>query len=194
MEDRQPGFARDVTQDLRQLHIHLHQGFLHVLNMRGTMFQETSAMAQIGAQGHDFLIGSKRRTERAIGVQALQPLAILLVSLTPRDIGKASNVGSVSRFMGQSPTPGSLDAIRPGQDSTKKRKLLNGVMEQPKSMPPLFISRLPRTILENGLKHAPVRNSVIACLIASASIISQMQDQLPCIPHKFLSLNMPAKA
>jgi hypothetical protein len=84
--------------------------------------------------------------------------------------------------------------MQPDLDRTSHGKLLNGVRGQPTLMPPLFTSRLSRTILANGLEYAPVRNRVLACLIASPVIIPQMTHGVARGPRKFLSARMPARA
>jgi hypothetical protein len=48
-DDGQASHARDIGQHLGQLDIHLLQGFLHMLHMRGAIVEQRGAMAQIGA-------------------------------------------------------------------------------------------------------------------------------------------------
>jgi hypothetical protein len=48
--DAHPCRTRDVGHDVVQLDIHLHQGLLHVLNVRGGIVQQPFSLAQIGAQ------------------------------------------------------------------------------------------------------------------------------------------------
>ena len=49
-DDPHPGLARYVGHYVMELNVHLHQRFLHVLDVRRTVVQQVLALAQIGAQ------------------------------------------------------------------------------------------------------------------------------------------------
>src|SRR5262245_58233269 len=48
--DSQSCRARDVGHDVVELDIHLQQGLLHMLNVRGGIVQQPFSLAQVGAQ------------------------------------------------------------------------------------------------------------------------------------------------
>jgi hypothetical protein len=83
-DDRQPSRAGDIGQHLGQLHVHLLQGLLHVLDMGRAIVKQRGPMAQVSPQGTHLSFRTKRATEQATGMQVLNPLAILHVSLAPR--------------------------------------------------------------------------------------------------------------
>jgi hypothetical protein len=85
-EDGHTGHARNVTDHLGELEVHLLQGLLHVLNMVSGIGKQHLAVAQIAAQ-HAYLVsGTESPGEQPIGVQALQPLAVEPIGFrAPRD-------------------------------------------------------------------------------------------------------------
>ena len=58
-DDRHPGHAGDVTDDLVQQEIHLMQGFLHMLDMTGGSANDRLAMAEQRAEVTAFIRGTK---------------------------------------------------------------------------------------------------------------------------------------
>lgn len=46
-DDRETGDASDIRYGMMQLHIHLHQRFLHMLNMRSPVFSQAFSLPQI---------------------------------------------------------------------------------------------------------------------------------------------------
>jgi hypothetical protein len=57
------GDTRDITEDLRELHVHLHQGFLPGEDVRGAMRHELSTRAEEGAPGHKVRVGTTGRLQ-----------------------------------------------------------------------------------------------------------------------------------
>ena len=56
-----------------ELQIHLHQGFLHMLDMSGGIFDQPFALAQVGAQNRDLGLGSETAAQKAVGMKLTQP-------------------------------------------------------------------------------------------------------------------------
>lgn len=76
----------DVRDDVVQLHIHFHQRLLHVLDMRGTVFQQPFTQAHVAAQLDDLLMRPEACPQQPVGMQLLQPLSVV-------DIGLATTHG-----------------------------------------------------------------------------------------------------
>ena len=67
----QPGDASDVRQDVMELQVHLLQCLLHMQNVRGTMLDQFSPVAQVGSQDNHFGVRSEGAIEQAQPVQLL---------------------------------------------------------------------------------------------------------------------------
>lgn len=67
---RGPG---DVGDDVVQLHIHLHQRLLHVLNMRCRVLDQSLTLPHIGAQRGDPGLRAKTASQETVAVQPLKP-------------------------------------------------------------------------------------------------------------------------
>jgi hypothetical protein len=66
-----------------KLQVHLGQRLLHVLDVRGGIFEQALALAQIRAQFRDLGFGLEAGAQQAIGMEPLEPLGILHVCLAP---------------------------------------------------------------------------------------------------------------
>ena len=53
LDDFHAGLARDVADDVLQLHVHLGQGLLHVLDVVGGVFHQHGPLPQVAAQASD---------------------------------------------------------------------------------------------------------------------------------------------
>src|SRR5262249_3164847 len=62
---------------------HLLQGLLHVLDVAGAVLDQLGALTQVVAQDGDVGGGAEGARQQAVGVQALDPLAVELVGLGP---------------------------------------------------------------------------------------------------------------
>jgi hypothetical protein len=91
LDDLPARAASDVADDLRQLQVHLLQGFLHVLGVLRGVADQVAALPQIGAQLAGLLIGPKGSGEQADAVEAVDPLAVPAIGL-----GAASNLLGVT--------------------------------------------------------------------------------------------------
>jgi hypothetical protein len=83
--DAHPTRTRDVGHDVVQLDIHLHQGLLHVLNVRGGIVQQPFSLAQVGAQCRQLAFRSEAGPQQPVFVQP-QPLNIADIGLATRDV------------------------------------------------------------------------------------------------------------
>ena len=80
-DDLRPSLARDVADHMLELHIHLGQRFLHVLDMVGRVLHQHGALAQVAPQPSYLRPGPEGSRQQSVGVQLLQPLAVQHVSL-----------------------------------------------------------------------------------------------------------------
>ena len=83
---RMPGEPRDVGDHVVQLHVHLHERLLHVLNVRGGIVDQPLAMAQVRAQTHDAVAGTEAPAQQPVLVELLQPLRIVHIRLPTGDV------------------------------------------------------------------------------------------------------------
>lgn len=60
-----------------QLQVHLHQRLLQVLDVRGSVFCQTFALAHERTQGGDLRFRAETATEQAVGVQLAQPSRVV---------------------------------------------------------------------------------------------------------------------
>ena len=85
-DDAHAGDPRDVRDHVVQLHVHLHERLLHVLNVRGGIVDQPLAMAQVGAQTHDAVAGTEAPAQQPVLVELLQPLRIVHIRLAAGDV------------------------------------------------------------------------------------------------------------
>jgi hypothetical protein len=63
------------------LKVHLHQCFLHVLNMGSGIFYQPLSLPHVGAQGGDLGLWSETAPQQAVGMQLSQPASITDIGL-----------------------------------------------------------------------------------------------------------------
>lgn len=80
------GTAGDVADDIVQLDVHLVQGFLHMLDVRGTVADKHIALAGNSAEASDLFCWTEGSGEQAVAVKLLEPLAIEDVGLFAGDV------------------------------------------------------------------------------------------------------------
>ena len=68
VDDRQAGLAGDVADDVLQLHVHLAEGLLHVLNMVGGIADQHGALPQETPKTPDFPLRAEGCRQQSIGV------------------------------------------------------------------------------------------------------------------------------
>ena len=73
--------AGDIAQHIRQAHIHLMQGFLHLLNMGGTTVQQVAAVAHQRPDGPNLFRRMKGATQQSVAVHLLNALTVQHVCL-----------------------------------------------------------------------------------------------------------------
>jgi hypothetical protein len=83
---RIPVTPGDVRDHVVQLHVHLHKGFLHVLDVRGRILHEPFAMTQVGAQLGDTVAWTEAAPQQPVRMELLQPLRIVHVALAAGDM------------------------------------------------------------------------------------------------------------
>ena len=76
----------DIREYVGQGQVHLGERLLHVLNMRRAVLHQHLAMVYQTAQSHNLLRWSEGRTQQAISMQLLDPLAVQNIRLSPRNI------------------------------------------------------------------------------------------------------------
>ena len=76
-EDGEPGLADDVTDDERQLPVHLDERLLHPPDIIAPGLDEDVATAEVGAQREDRPGEAEAAAQQADTVQLPQPLAVL---------------------------------------------------------------------------------------------------------------------
>ena len=87
-----PGPAGDVADDVLELHVHLGQRLLHMLDMMGRVLHQHGPLSQVAAQTPDLRVGPKGSRQQSIGVQLLQPLAVQHVGLAAGHVLDAPRV------------------------------------------------------------------------------------------------------
>ena len=73
--------ACNVADNVVQLQVHLHQGLLHVLDVRCRIIAQTLLVPQVGPDPDDRIPGPKACPEQPMFVQLLEPLSIVDVGL-----------------------------------------------------------------------------------------------------------------
>jgi len=81
-DDRLPTHPANIAQDIVQLHIHLDQGLLHLLDAPSGIANVLDVQPPQGAHRVDFWWRQKTRTQESIGVQLPQPLTFLHVTFS----------------------------------------------------------------------------------------------------------------
>ena len=85
-QNAEAGDAGDIADDERQLHIHLHQGFLHAQHVHAARLEQGMAVTQIRPERDDLRPRPKTRPEEADAVQVTDPLAVGDIGLPARHI------------------------------------------------------------------------------------------------------------
>ena len=75
-----------------ELHVHLGQRLLHMLDMVGGVLHQHDPLPQAAAQAPDLPVGPESSRQQAVGVQLLQPLAVQHVGLAAGHILDAPGV------------------------------------------------------------------------------------------------------
>ena len=92
LDDVHAGLAGDVADDVLELHVHLGQRLLHMLDMVGRVFHQHRSLAQVATQASDLPVGPEGARQQSVGVQLLQPLAVQHVGLAPGHVLDAPGV------------------------------------------------------------------------------------------------------
>ena len=86
------GDAGNVTHDQGQLDVHLHQRFLHPLDIHPGTLDQAVPVAHIGAQRDDGLAGTKTPAQQADAVEVAEPLTIGHVALASGHVLDVSRI------------------------------------------------------------------------------------------------------
>ncbi|OUJ15088.1 hypothetical protein HK27_12070 [Acetobacter orientalis] len=73
--------ASDIGDDVMELQIHFHQGFLHVLDMSRNILDQTFTLTQVSPQCGNIGLRPKASTQQAIGMKLQEPSGIAHVRL-----------------------------------------------------------------------------------------------------------------
>ena len=85
-QDFEAGDAGDVTDDERQLDVHLHQRLLHPLDIRPGALHQGLPMAHVGAQRDNALGRAKTPPKQAHAMEVAQPFAVRHIAFATRDV------------------------------------------------------------------------------------------------------------
>ncbi|HYH37991.1 MAG TPA: hypothetical protein VD860_07195, partial [Azospirillum sp.] len=66
-DDLHVGDTREISDDMVELQVHLHQRLLHVLNVRGGIVEQAFAVPEVGAQRGDFARWPEAATQQPVG-------------------------------------------------------------------------------------------------------------------------------
>ena len=99
------GLAGDVADDVLELHVHLSQRFLHVLDVVGGILHQHAPLTQVAPQPPDLPLGPEGRRKQPVGVQLLEPLTVQHVCLASRHVLDALGSTSITRNPRSSNTP-----------------------------------------------------------------------------------------
>src|SRR5262249_23768286 len=97
------GQACDVRSDMMQLHMHLHQGLLHMLDMWRGIPHQHIALTHIASEDADVIVRPKRGTQQPDTMQLLNPLTIDHVSLASRPKSRVAVTRGNSRSASSPP-------------------------------------------------------------------------------------------
>jgi len=75
-----------------QLHVHLHQRLLHVLDMRCRVLDDALTVAEQRPQPRDAIAWTEAAAEKAVFVKLLQPLCVVHVGLAARHVLRVPRV------------------------------------------------------------------------------------------------------
>ena len=95
-DDGLPACSIDVAKDVVDLEVHFDEDFLHASQDVCGILLEGVAVADEGAQGEDFLDGTKGVFEESGGVELLEPLGIADVGLFAGDAFDVAGVDEVA--------------------------------------------------------------------------------------------------
>jgi len=95
LEDGHAGHPGTITDDLRELEMHLFSGLLHMLHMVGGVGNEHLAVTQIAAQHAHVGLGPQGASEQAVGMHALPPRAIEPIGC--RSAGSALRLAEIAQ-------------------------------------------------------------------------------------------------
>ena len=91
-DDVHARLAGDVADHVLELHVHLGQRLLHVLDVLGGMLHQHGPLPQVAAQAADLILGPEGPRQQTVGMQLLQPLAVQHVRFPARHVLDASGV------------------------------------------------------------------------------------------------------
>ena len=91
-DNRHPRLASDVADDVLELHVHLCQRLLHVLDVMRSVLHQHGPLAQVAAQTPDVRLGTEGSRQQTVGVQLLEPLAVQDVGLATGHVLDAPGV------------------------------------------------------------------------------------------------------
>ena len=104
-DDLQASRAADVADDVVQLQVHVGQRLLHVLHVGCRVLEMPLADAHVGAQRRDLTSRPEAGPQQAAGMQALQPLGVVDVTLAAwhgfavTRVGKHDNQATVFQYL-----------------------------------------------------------------------------------------------
>ena len=85
-QDSQTGFTDDIAEDVVELNIHLGQGLLDLLYATCGITREAGLLSDVGAQDTGFVGRSEGASEKAIGHQLPDPLAVEHIAFATADL------------------------------------------------------------------------------------------------------------
>ena len=94
--NRQPGHARQIADHVMDLHIHLRQRFVHVLDMLARHLYQFGAVPHHRPYRAHIALRPKCRAQQPHRMQKLQPLAFVPVRAPPRHVFHAAGVHQTS--------------------------------------------------------------------------------------------------
>jgi hypothetical protein len=69
--DLQTRHAGDVRDNMMKLHVHLHEGLLHVLHVRGRVFDDRLSMTQVCTQAGHSVARAEASSQQSVLVKLL---------------------------------------------------------------------------------------------------------------------------
>lgn len=101
LEDGQSGDARQITDDMLKLNVHLGEGLVHEADLIGGTTDEAAAMTKEGADDANDIRGTKAGIEQPHRVKILEPLAVLDVGLAPGEMLAMTSVDQTDLHTGR---------------------------------------------------------------------------------------------
>ena len=83
-ENAHPRASRDIGDHERQLEVHLHERFLHPLDLGARPLHESGAVAKVGTEDHDGIRRPKAPAQQAHEMEISNPLAVRHIALPAR--------------------------------------------------------------------------------------------------------------